>query len=135
MTHTPVMLNEVIFYLSPKPLERYLDCTFGAGGYSRKILESIDNSQVIAIDQDPRVESIANEFKQEFGERFNFIKGNFSNIQKLVEPFGKMDGIIWDLGVSSMQLDDSKRGFSFSKDSKLDMRMSQDGYSAFDFVN
>jgi len=131
MKHLPVMLDEVMHYLSPKPEGRYLDCTFGAGGYSRKILSH--GANVIAIDQDPDAKKLANDFEKEFGEKFSFIPGNFANIRNLVT--GKVDGIVWDLGVSSMQLDDGDRGFSFAKTAKLDMRMSQKGYSAMDFVN
>lgn len=131
MNHIPVMLNEVMHYLSPKPEGRYVDCTFGAGGYSRKILSHAAN--VIAIDQDPDAKRIADDLKKEFGDKFSFVQGNFADIKNLVT--GKIDGIVWDLGVSSMQLDDAERGFSFSKTANLDMRMSQKGYSALDFIN
>ncbi|AVP87523.1 hypothetical protein phytr_5800 [Candidatus Phycorickettsia trachydisci] len=131
MKHVPVMLDEVMHYLSPKPEGRYIDCTFGAGGYSRKILSHAAN--VIAIDQDPDAKKVANDFEREFGDQFSFVQGNFADIRDLVT--GKVDGIVWDLGVSSMQLDEGNRGFSFAKPAQLDMRMSQKGYSAMDFVN
>lgn len=131
MKHIPVMLDEVMNYLSPKPEGRYVDCTFGAGGYSRSILSHEAN--VIAIDQDPDAKRVADDLKKEFGDKFSFMQGNFADIKNLIT--GKVDGIVWDLGVSSMQLDDGARGFSFSKTANLDMRMSQKGYSALDFVN
>ncbi len=131
-SHQPVMLNEVLHYLSPRDGETYVDATFGAGGYSKAIL-SAANCRVIAIDQDPGVQKFANELAQQFPENFKFIKGNFGDIEELVSE--KIDGVVFDIGVSSMQLDDKSRGFSFRADSPLDMRMSGTGPSAADFLN
>jgi len=136
MNHIPVMLNEVIEQLTPKDSGIYVDCTFGAGGYSRKILESKD-CKLYSIDQDPNVQEFATQLTQEFGDRFTFIQDNFSNLEKLEETHNlkKIDGIVFDLGVSSMQVDQAERGFSFNKDARLDMRMSQDGTDAWEVVN
>ena len=135
MSHIPVMLNEVIFYLQPKASGVYVDCTFGAGGYTKGILESSSDCRVIAIDQDPSTLAIAAEFSQQYGSRFTFINDNFANLADLLQDNSPVDGIVLDLGVSSMQLDNAERGFSFAKDAALDMRMSSSGLSAADFLN
>ena len=132
MRHIPVMLPEVLQALNPQNGEIYVDATFGNGGYSEAVLEKAD-CKVIAIDRDPNVKMRANEMKNMYGERFDFRAGCFGNIDELVSE--KINGIMFDVGVSSMQLDDAKRGFSFSKDAELDMRMSCSGTSAKDIVN
>lgn len=130
--HIPVMLNEVIQFLAPADGQTYVDATFGNGGYTTAILEKA-NCKVIAIDRDPSVEARAKEIKNIYPNRFTFISGRFSELQTLVrEP---VDGIVFDIGVSSMQLDDVERGFSFMREAKLDMRMSMEGLSAYDIVN
>lgn len=130
--HIPVMLNEVINYLSPKDGEVYVDATFGNGGYSEAILNSA-NCKVIAIDRDPSVLKRVNEIKEKYGNRFEFVSGTFGDIEELIKT--KVNGVVFDIGVSSMQLDDGFRGFSFSKEAELDMRMSMSGMSAKDIVN
>lgn len=134
--HTPVLLNEVIEVLNPQDNQIYVDCTFGAGGYSRRILQE-SNCRLIAIDRDPDVATYSSALKNDFGNRFDFSNATFSELESVLEKYDteKIDAIIMDLGVSSMQLDRAERGFSFSKNGLLDMRMSKQGKSAYDFVN
>ena len=130
--HIPVMLAEVLQYLQPQKGETYVDATFGNGGYSEAILETSD-CKVIALDRDPNVRIRANEMKNRYGDRFEFRKGNFSNFSQLVTE--KINGAVFDIGVSSMQFDEANRGFSFQHNGSLDMRMSCEGLSAADIVN
>ncbi len=131
--HIPVMIEEVLKYLSPKNGERYLDCTFGAGGYSEAILSSADCS-LTACDRDPSTKIYAAPLEKNFKEKFEFIETKFSSIEEKTQG-RKFDGIAMDLGVSSMQLDNYERGFAFSGNGFLDMRMSGEGPSASDFIN
>jgi 16S rRNA (cytosine1402-N4)-methyltransferase len=131
------MLSEVLQYLNAKDGETYLDCTFGAGGYSRAILQSA-NCKLYAIDRDALAENFAAKLSAEFAQNFHFLRGEFSNCQALLERAGvqEIDAMILDIGVSSMQLDLMERGFSFDSEDKLDMRMDQNSYpSAFEVVN
>ncbi|OXT00408.1 16S rRNA (cytosine(1402)-N(4))-methyltransferase [Notoacmeibacter marinus] len=129
--HIPVLLDRVLEKLAPQPGETILDGTFGAGGYSRAILNR--GADLIAMDRDPAVAATAADFAGEYGARFRFAPSNFSVLDKVVtEP---LDGIVLDIGVSSMQLDQAERGFSFKQDGPLDMRMAQSGFSAADVVN
>lgn len=130
--HIPVMLQEVLAALNPQKGEVYVDATFGNGGYTRAILEAA-NCKVIALDRDPTVRIRANEIKNMYGERFEFRFGQFGDFADLVPE--KINGAVFDIGVSSMQLDEAERGFSFSKEGALDMRMSQSGVSAKDIIN
>ncbi len=130
--HIPVMLDEVLQALNPTDGKVYVDATFGNGGYTEAILKSA-NCKVISIDRDPNVVNRAKELKNVYGDRFDFRSGCFGNVADLVEE--KIDGIVFDIGVSSMQLDEAERGFSYSKDAALDMRMSCEGISAYDIVN
>ena len=172
--HKSVLIKEVLEALNPKDGEVFIDGTFGAGGYTRAILEAA-NCRVFGLDRDQNVEKFAKELKKEFGDKFNFIKSPFSLMEECIpkllesskdllrhagphkcgaatirrenkeiyprlESLGyvdqKVDGIVLDLGVSSMQLDEEGRGFSFSSSAKLDMRMdSSSGISAFEVVN
>ena len=130
--HIPVMLQEVLTALKPQKGEVYVDATFGNGGYTKAILETAD-CKVIALDRDPTVKIRVNEFKNMYGDRFEFRTGQFGDFADLVPE--RINGAVFDIGVSSMQLDEAERGFSFSKEGALDMRMSQDGISAKDIVN
>lgn len=130
--HIPVMLQEVLAVLKPQKGEVYVDATFGNGGYTKAILEAAD-CKVIALDRDPTVKIRANEIKNMYGGRFEFRAGQFGDFADLVPE--KINGAVFDIGVSSMQLDEAERGFSFSKEGALDMRMSQSGLSAKDIVN
>lgn len=134
--HIPVMLPEVLEALQPANDEIYVDATFGAGGYSRAILEAAE-CKLYAIDRDPNVREFAQALQADFPDRFVFLAGSFSEIFTLLREQGveKVDGIVMDLGVSSMQLDQAERGFSFMREGALDMRQSQQGQSAADIVN
>ena len=136
LEHTPVLLNEVIRTINPQSGKLYFDATFGWGGYTKKLLDSCA-CQVIAIDQDPKVKSRAKEFKREYGTRFNFIESKFSEICSVLKKLNtkKVDGFMFDIGVSSMQLDNPQRGFSFNKEGPLDMRMGTTELTAEEFIN
>ena len=129
--HVPVLLAEVLEALAPLPGARILDGTFGAGGYSRAILQA--GASVIAIDRDPTVLPHAERLSAEFPDRFSFAAGTFSDLDDLAG--GPVDGVVLDIGVSSMQLDQAGRGFSFMNDGPLDMRMTPEGATAADLVN
>lgn len=131
--HKPVMLEEVLEILAPHNQQTYIDATFGAGGYSQAILETA-NCSVIAFDRDPEAFQRAVSFKKEYSDRFNFYEGRFGDMQRLVPGRG-YDGVVFDIGVSSPQLNDAARGFSFRMEGPLDMRMEQKGMSAADIVN
>ncbi len=133
--HTPVMLREVLESLSPQMGKTYVDGTFGAGGYSRAILNQA-NCAVYGIDRDPDAVKIGKKLAQE-NPRFHILQGNFSDMDKLLESqsITHVDGIVLDLGVSSMQLDQAERGFSFQKEGPLDMRMEQQGETAAHLLN
>jgi 16S rRNA (cytosine1402-N4)-methyltransferase len=111
-----------------------VDGTFGAGGYSRAILDA--GAQVIGIDQDKNVQQFADDLSAEYGDRFSFVMGRFSELDELAKRATdqKVDAVVLDIGVSSMQLDEGERGFSFMRDGPLDMRMGANGPSAADFV-
>ncbi len=134
--HIPVMLDEVLAALTPRDGGLYIDATFGAGGYSRAILEAAD-CRVLGIDRDPGARATADRIKAAYPGRFAFAFGPFSMLEAVLEEAGSSgaDGIVFDLGVSSMQIDQAERGFSFQKDGPLDMRMSRSGPSAADAVN
>ena len=135
-THKPVMLQEVLDALSPKDGGIYVDGTFGRGGYSRAILEAAE-CKVIAIDRDPEALAAGQTLSDEFSGRLDLIEGSFGDMQSLLAANGVVlvDGIALDLGVSSPQLDDAARGFSFREDGPLDMRMARAGRTAAEVVN
>ena len=125
MKHIPVLLNTVLDTLGDIRGRRIVDCTFGAGGYSRAFLNA--GANVIAFDRDPNVVGDAEKIKKEYGNKFRFIPQTFSHLSDLDETF---DAIVFDLGISSMQIDIAERGFSFRADAPLDMRMSESGMTA-----
>ena len=127
--HVPVLLDAVLGALGDLQGKTVVDCTFGAGGYSRAFLER--GANVIAFDRDPNVVADADELRREFGVRFEFVPQPFSNIVDLGRT---VDAIVFDLGISSMQIDIAERGFSFRMDAPLDMRMAQSGASAADLI-
>ena len=131
--HVPVMLAEVLQMLSPKDGEHYVDGTFGGGGYTRAILEAAD-CRVLGIDRDPDAIARGAELVKHFAGRLTLVHGEFSQLSAYLEG-AQTNGIVLDLGVSSFQFDEPARGFSFSGNGPLDMRMSREGQSAADFVN
>jgi 16S rRNA (cytosine1402-N4)-methyltransferase len=131
--HVSVLLDEVLAAFSPLDGKRIIDGTFGAGGYSRALLAA--GASVVAIDRDPTVQPFVDALKAEFGDRFTFVPGTFSELDSLAADHGPIDGVVLDIGVSSMQLDQAERGFSFMREGPLDMRMSGEGQSAADLVN
>ena len=137
MSHAPVMLNEVLDALQPTGGEVYVDGTFGAGGYTKAILDKA-NCKVVAIDRDVGAIERAQTLKAQYGDRLIFIHGRFGDVENLLKSAGfeKVDGFVLDLGVSSMQIDQAERGFSFRFDGPLDMRMDvSQGPTAADIVN
>ncbi|NIJ07878.1 16S rRNA (cytosine1402-N4)-methyltransferase [Sphingomonas vulcanisoli] len=130
--HAPVLIDEVIAALAPAASETHVDGTFGAGGYTRALLAA--GANVVAFDRDPDAIAEGQALVAEAEGRLRLVSSRFS---ELAEEVGEnaIDGVTLDVGVSSMQLDRADRGFSFQADGPLDMRMSQDGPSAADFVN
>ncbi len=134
MTHASVLLSESLEYLAIRPDGIYVDATFGAGGHTRAILERVPQGRVIAIDADPSAVSRAQSI---VSRSFTFVRANFSELRRVLDDCGveSVDGILFDLGVSSMQLDEAQRGFSFREDAPLDMRMDPyAGRSAYDIL-
>jgi 16S rRNA (cytosine1402-N4)-methyltransferase len=134
--HVPVMLPEVLAQLSPRGSGIYVDGTFGAGGYTRAILESAA-CRVFAIDRDPDAIRDGQRMVDRYSGRLALLEGRFSDMEALLQQQGvaSVDGVVLDIGVSSMQLDQAGRGFSFLRDGPLDMRMAQSGPTAADAVN
>jgi 16S rRNA (cytosine1402-N4)-methyltransferase len=134
-SHIPVLLEEVLRALEVRNSQLIIDATFGAGGTTRALLKK--GANVIAFDRDPAAKQVANKITQELPGKFQFIHAPFSQMVEDLSAcnVGKIDAIVFDLGVSSMQLDEAARGFSFRRDGPLDMRMSGEGRSAADLVN
>ncbi len=130
--HTPVMLEEVMAALAPRDDAIYVDGTFGGGGYTRTLLTRA-KCKVVAIDRDPAAIARGAALAEEFDGRLTLIEGAFSEMDRLAGV--AVDGVALDLGVSSFQLNDPERGFSFGSDGPLDMRMSASGSTAADTVN
>jgi 16S rRNA (cytosine1402-N4)-methyltransferase len=130
--HIPVLLQEVLTALEPAPGETIVDGTFGAGGYTAGILDA--GADVIAFDRDPDAIAAGAAMVETSGGRLKLIHARFSELLDHVEE-ASLDGVVLDIGVSSMQIDEAERGFSFMRDGPLDMRMGQSGVSAADVVN
>ena len=136
--HKPVLLNELINSLTKKKNMIFIDGTFGDGGHTKELLEKNKTCKVYAIDRDPDVLVNVEFFKKKYNKRFKFILGKISDLEKISlreNLNNKVDGIFFDLGVSTRQLKDSSRGFSFQKDGPLDMRMGKIGKTAAEFLN
>ena len=131
-THFPVMLNEVLKISSLSSNKIFIDCTFGGGGYSKEILK-FSNTTVLAIDRDKKAFKIAKELEQKFPRRFKFYQTKFSQLETISKE--NVDVVIFDLGLSSIQLDDLERGFSFKSNKKLNMTMGLNEISALDAIN
>lgn len=135
MSHAPVMLEEVVSALGVRDGGIYVDCTFGAGGYSRAILGAAE-ARVIALDRDPRARTAGEAVRAANPGRFALVEARFGGLASVLAQIGaeRIDGVALDLGVSSMQLDQAARGFSFMREGPLDMRMGGEGPSAADAV-
>ena len=146
--HIPVLKKEIIDYFKPSVGKMFIDCTFGSGGHTSELLKH--GSKVIAIDRDKNNEKFAIELQKKYGQNLIFINDRFSNLETILEQHNllykssfksnsknntQLDGILYDVGVSSMQIDEANRGFSFQKDGKLDMRMGCNSFSAEDLIN
>jgi 16S rRNA (cytosine1402-N4)-methyltransferase len=136
--HVPVLSKEVIEYLVPKSNENFIDCTIGGGGHAKEILKRTNpNGKLLGIDQDPVAISAAKENLKEFSKKITLITDNFKNLKEIIYDtgFNKIDGILLDLGISSYELQDVSRGFSFKGSAFLDMRFGQEGLTAADVLN
>jgi len=132
--HFPVMLNEVVKICSPEQGGNFVDCTFGGGGYTKELLK-FPNTRVIALDRDKKVEEKARKIEKKFSDRFSFYNEKFSNLDVILKKKDEIDTFIFDLGVSSYQLLDLERGFSFKSKEKIDMNMGLSKISAEEILN
>ncbi len=137
--HITVLLSESVDALEPERGGIFVDCTAGGGGHSEEILKRLpDGSKLISLDRDERAITRCRERLEKYGEKSVVVKTNYSEIGDVLDELGidKIDGVLWDLGVSSVQLDERERGFSYSQDAPLDMRMDRSsGITAADVVN
>ena len=132
--HYPVMLDQVLSIISPQHGGTFIDCTFGGGGYSRAILK-YPGTKVFAIDRDKITEHYANDLSKKFPDRFNFFRSKFSNLNQVIHSNINPKAIIFDLGLSSIQLLDNQRSFSFNSKSFLNMEMGINKYTAYNIIN
>ena len=137
--HIPVLFHEIMDIMAPQPGEVFVDCTLGGGGHSRGFLERMgDDGRLIGIDQDTNALQAAGANLAEFGDRVTYVHSNYNNLDEILNTYAPdgVDGILFDIGVSSHQLDEKDRGFSYMQDAPLDMRMNQSqSFSAWDVVN
>jgi len=137
--HIPVLFHEIMDIMAPKAGEVFVDCTLGGGGHSRGFLERMgDDGRLIGIDQDTNALKAAQDNLAEFGDRVTYVHSNYNNLDEILNQYAPdgVDGILFDIGVSSHQLDEKDRGFSYMQDAPLDMRMDQSRkFSAWDVVN
>ena len=137
--HIPVLFHEIMDIMAPKAGEVFVDCTLGGGGHSRGFLERMgDDGRLIGIDQDTNALKAAQDNLAEFGDRVTYVHSNYNNLDEILNQYAPdgVDGILFDIGVSSHQLDEKDRGFSYMQDAPLDMRMDQSRkFSAGDVVN
>lgn len=136
--HIPVMLNEVLEYLAPTGDEVMVDGTMGGGGYTRAILDAAPDCTVIAIDRDATAHAHAQNWEKPYGKRLTRVRGTFGEVKRHLEALGfaQVDGLVLDIGVSSPQIDQAARGFTFRDSGPLDMRMDQEnGQTAADLCN
>ena len=136
--HKPVLLNESISFFTNKKKTIFIDGTFGNGGHTKALLEKNKTCKVYAIDRDPNVKENAKFFQKKYNNRFKFIPGKISDLEEIASHENlknKVNGILFDLGVSTRQLKDNNRGFSFQNDGPLDMSMEENGETAADFLN
>ena len=131
-SHFPVMLSEIIKHSTPSKGGIFLDCTFGGGGYSKALLE-YSKTKVVSLDRDTAAKSIAEKLEKKYQNRFKFYHSKFSQLNKVVKE--QVDVVIFDLGVSSIQLKDLSRGFSFKSNETLDMKMGLSSFSAQEAIN
>ncbi len=137
VAHVPVLVQEVIGYLAPLREGLVVDCTLGAGGHAAALLEAVPGLRVVGIDRDPQARRLAAERLGRFGDRVRILDGEFAELGSLLRQagIGKVQGILADLGVSSMQLETAERGFSFRREGPLDMRMGPGQVTAREIVN
>ncbi|WP_028635947.1 16S rRNA (cytosine(1402)-N(4))-methyltransferase RsmH [Nocardioides sp. URHA0032] len=139
-SHVPVLLDRVVALLAPaldRPGAVLVDCTLGLGGHSAAVLERLDAVRVVGIDRDPEALRRAGERLAPFGDRFTGVLAVYDELREVLDDLGlpTVDGVLFDLGVSSMQLDVRERGFAYAEDAPLDMRMGGDGPTAADVLN
>ena len=137
LRHVPVLLPDVLAALAPQANQTFIDGTFGAGGYTRAILQAAAGTRVLAIDRDPTAIAAGSSLAAENEGRLTLVQGTFGDLEQIATErgFAPADGVVLDIGVSSMQLDEANRGFSFQSDGPLDMRMGDKGPTAADVVN
>lgn len=136
--HIPVLLKEIIAYLDPKPNQNFIDCTLGGAGHAREILKrNGPQGKLLGLDWNREAIEQGRETLAEFSGRAVLAQSNFANLKKIIEAqnFDNIQGILLDLGFSSLELENSKRGFSFQKDEPLDMRYGDEGETAAEIVN